>query len=464
MRRHLPFSFVPALLTLAALAACEGCAKRLDIPVPAVGTPAPLPPVEPATIAVPVTISIASLRQTLDTLFPASDSLDRAECLALGGTVCHQYVYRREPIQLDMQGDRVTVGVRLAYRGRVAVPGGVGLASCGYAPEPMRRASLQVGTSLYWRSDWRLASRQTQLRADLLDPCEVTVLRVDASPLMRKVLDAQAAKLTRTVDSLILAAADLRPAADSLWRSLLAPMPLDSASTLWLQMTPQLASLGAVNGAQGQITTRLVMTARPHVVLGDAPAAEARALPALTLAPTVNGIHVPVDIELPFTTLGREATKMLQVEAQGSGLDVRDVKVWGVGDTAVVRVEVQGKLTGALYLLGQVAWDQATRKVLIRDLRYTLASAGALTRMKATLGAPLIRRALDQATNGGVLDVGAQLDSMRTVLSREMNRELAPGVQLEGAVNDITIRGLYATATSFVLRVVLDGEARAVSR
>ena len=69
---------------------------------------------------------------------------------------------------------------------------------------------------------------------------------------------------------------------------------------------------------------------------------------------------------------------------------------------------------------------------------------------------------IDQATNKGALDVGQQLDSMRLALSREMNRELAPGVRLEGAVNDITIRGLFATQTSFVLRVVLDGEARAV--
>lgn len=454
--RHLRFALVALLVS-----ACGGCGARLDVPIPAVGTPAPLPAVEAATIAIPITISIASLRQQLDTLFPVVDSLDRADCQALGGAVCRQYVYRREPLRLDMQGDRVSLVVPLAYRGRVAAPGGVGIASCGYAPQPMRRATLRMSTSLYWRNDWRLGSRRTQLAADLTDPCHVTVLRIDATPLMRRVLDAQLVKLTRTVDSLILHATDLRPAADSLWRSLLAPMPLDSAATLWLQMTPQQASLAPVAGGGGQITTRLVVSARPRVVLGDAPSGEAHALPALTLAPVAHGIHVPVDIELPFATLGREATRLLAIEAGGSGMEIEDVKVWGVADTAVVRVEVRGRIDGALYLLGQVAWDPSSRRVLLRDLRYTVASANALTRMKATLGAPLIRRALDQATNRGALDVGAQLDSMQSVLTREMNRELAPGVRMEGAVNDITIRGLYATPTSFVLRVVLDGEARA---
>jgi hypothetical protein len=452
-------SLAALVLPGALLVACGG---RLDVPVPAVGTPTPLPPAEPATIAIPVTISVAAVRQQLDSLFPVTDSLGRAECVALGGTVCHQYVYRREPLRLDMQGDRVSLVVPLAYRGRVAFPGNVGLASCGYAPEQMRRATLRMNTSLYWRADWKLGSRQTQLVADLTDACQVTVLRLDATPLMRRVLDGQLAKLTRTVDSLILDAADLRPLADSLWRSLLAPSAVDSASTLWLQMVPQTASLGAVNGGGGFITTRLVMTARPRIVLGDAPAPEDRPLPTLTLAPSVSGIHVPVDVELPFAMLGREATKLVAIEAQGSGMEVDDVKIWGVGDTAVVRLEVKGKLTGALYLLGQVAWDSVSRRVLVRDLRYTVASAGAMTRMKASLGAPLIRRALDQATNRGALDVGTQLDSLRAVLTAEMNRELAPGVRLEGGVRDITIRGLYATPTSFVLRVVLDGEARAV--
>jgi hypothetical protein len=115
---------------------------------------------------------------------------------------------------------------------------------------------------------------------------------------------------------------------------------------------------------------------------------------------------------------------------------------------------------GDLYMLGRVQFDSATRHLLISDLRYTLASDNAMSRMKATLGSYRIKRALDQATGHGQLDIGTQLDSLRGQLSGQLNRSLAPGVAVSGAVSDIRIVALGTTGTSFVLRVILDAVAR----
>ena len=52
--------------------------------------------------------------------------------------------------------------------------------------EPMRRAEMRLATNLYWRADWRLASRATVLAPDILDPCQVTLLRVDATPTVKR--------------------------------------------------------------------------------------------------------------------------------------------------------------------------------------------------------------------------------------------------------------------------------------
>ena len=101
-----------------------------------------------------------------------------------------------------MNGDRVELLARLRYRGRVALGGVAGLASCGYAPEPMKRAELRAATALYWRNDWRLGARNTSLGA-MPDPCEVTLLKVDATPLMQHIVDGQLATLTQQLDSLL---------------------------------------------------------------------------------------------------------------------------------------------------------------------------------------------------------------------------------------------------------------------
>lgn len=445
----------------ALLIGLAGCGGAPRVPEPQVGrVTTPLPRIEPALIAIPVTISLGAIRARLDSVFPAADSLDQARCVALGGTVCHQYVYRREPLEVAMRDDRFTVGARLRYRGRVALPRMGGLGSCGYAPESMRRANLSFATSLYWRADWRLGSRATELTADLVDSCTVTMLAMDATPYMRRMAEGQLAALRREVDSIIPALVDLRPAADSLWRLLQQPMALDSAGDAWLTMGTESVGLAPVTGVDGAIHTTVVLTARPHVVLGARPGAGSRSLPTLTLAPRASGLRIPVDVSLPFDELGRRATTVLAGEGAGKGLTVREVRVWGAAGTAVVRVDVAGRVDGTFYLVGRVGYDPAARAMKVDGLRYTVESRGLMSRLKVTLGAPLIRRALDDATSHGELDLGAQLDSVRHTLTSQLNRRLGPGISVGGGVREVRVDGIHTTPTSFVVRVTLLGEAQ----
>src|SRR5215208_357215 len=454
-----------ALVVLTAGAGAAACARRFDVPVPALAAAAPLPPSEPATITLPISLALSSVRAQLEMQFPAADSLDQAKCSTLGGMVCHQYVYRRDTLDVRMDGDRIDFLARVRYRGRVALPRVGGLGSCGYAPEEMRRAELRFSTALYWRKDWSLGSRESVLEAKLPDRCEVTVLKVNATPLMQRVANSQLEQIRHQIDSAFPSLANMRPAADSLWQAFQEPTALDSAGSVWLLLDPESVSLSPLVGTGDMVTTAVVLAARPRVVLGARPAAAPRPLPVLSLVPppapgTRGTLHVPVQIEMPFADLSQQMAAALAGEAAGQGFTVKDAKVWGVGDTAAVRVDLEGKVAGSLYLLGRVAYDSAARVVTVTDLRYTLASANVMTKLKATLGAPMIRRALNEATGRGRLDVGAQLDSIRDRLTTELNRPLAPGMTMAGAVHEVRIVGLHTTQTGFVLRVVLDGEAR----
>lgn len=417
------------------------------------------PPAEPATITLPVAIALSKIRSQLDSVFPPADSLDRAKCTALGGLVCHQYLYRRDSLDLRASGDRVTLLTRLRYRAAVGLPGVGGIASCGFPPEPMKRAEVRLGTNLYWRSDWRLGSRGTSIATTLSDRCEVTLLHVDATSLVKRLIDAQSEDLRREIDSLLPSVVDLRSVADSLWQVAQEPMPLDSASSIWLTLSPEAVSLAPVIGSASAISTALVLTARPRVSVGAKPSVSSQSLPSLTLARRSSGIHVPVEVELPFSDLSQKVSALMAGDTAGKGMHVGEVKLWGVGDTAVVMLALEGKVNGSLYLLGRVSYDSTARAVLLSDLRYTLASHDMMSRVKSTLGAGRIKSAIDAATGKGHLAVGEQLDSLRSRLTQELNRELAPGVRLAGSVNDVRFTKMYTTQTAFVLRVVLDGEA-----
>ena len=440
-----------------------GCGGNLAVPEPNL-TPrpsAPLPPAEPAQIVLPISISLGRIRSALSAEFPVADSLTQAQCIAMGGAVCHQYVYRRDSLELRMNGDRVDLTSRLKYRGRVALAAIGGLASCGYAPEDMKRAELHAATALYWRNDWRLGARNTSIAVDLPDPCQVTMLKVDATPLMRRIVNGQAEKVRHQLDSIIPALANLRQPADSFWRTMQAPMALDSTGTAWLAMTPENVALARPLGRSDALTTAVVITARPRATVGARPTADRRPLPTLGLAPAgANGIHIPIDIELPFADLSAKVTQLMKGDVPDANLTIDSVRIWGVGDTMVVKVSVRGTVTGDLFALGRVQYDSATRRLLTSDLQYTLSSDNAMSRLKAKLGSYRIKRALDQATGHGQLDIGTQLDSLRRQVNEKLNRDLAPGVSVSGSINDIRIVALATTNVSFVLRVVLDGIAR----
>jgi hypothetical protein len=441
-------------------AGAAACAGHFEVPVPVLAAPtASSVPSEPATITLPIAIALSKIRTQLDSVFPPADSLDRAKCTALGGLVCHRYLYRRDSLDLRANGDRVTLQTRLRYGASVGLPGVGGIASCGFPPETMKRAEVRLATTLYWRSDWRLGSRGTTVSATLSDRCEVTLLHVDATPIVKRIIDGQSDDLRRQIDSMLPTVADLHGAADSLWQLAQQPLALDSASTIWLTLSPEAVSLAPLIGSTSAISTALVLRARPRVTVGPKPPVSNQPLPSLTLARRSAGIHVPVEVELPFSDLSDKVTTLLAGDTAGKGLHVSEVKVWGVGDTAVVKVGLEGKVNGALYLLGRVGYDSLTRSVLLSDLRYTLESHDMMTRIKSTFGAGRIKAAIDSATGKGHLAVGEQLDSLKSRLNYELNRSLAPGVRLAGSVNEVRFSRMFTTQTAFVLRVVLDGEA-----
>ena len=442
------------------MASFWACGGHFEVPVPVVSAPiAAPPPAEPATITLPIAIALAKIRTQLDSVFPPADSLDRAKCTAMGGLVCHQYLYRRDTLDLRASGDRVSLQTRLRYRAAVGLPALGGIASCGFPPDAMKRAEVRLGTTLYWRSDWRLGSRGTSIATTLGDRCEVTLLHFDATSLVKRLIDGQSQDLRREIDSLLPAVLDMRSAADSLWQLAQEPMALDSASTIWLSLSPQTVSLAPLTGSASAISTALVLTARPRVTVGNKPNASPQPLPSLTLARRSSGIHVPVDVELPFSELSHKVTSLMSGETAGKGMHVGEVNLWGVGDTAVVMLALEGKVNGSLYLVGRVSYDSTARAILLSDLRYTLESHDVMSRVKSTIGAGRIKSAIDAATGKGQLSVGEQLDSLRSRLTQQLNRELAPGVRLAGNVNQVRFSRMYTTQSAFVLRVVLDGEA-----
>ncbi|HCT56258.1 MAG TPA: DUF4403 domain-containing protein [Gemmatimonas aurantiaca] len=452
-----------ALLMLASVS-CSNNPSAGALPTPGdTSTPASanVPPAPGALAVIPVRVPyvLSALRPSLDSLFPERDSLSEARCANAAGLVCHQYVYRREGLTLNAVDSRLQIDTRLTYRARVGTFGSARVAGCGYAPEPMRRADLQMTTALFWRRDWRIGARDTRLAATLRDPCLVTSLGVNATKTLQNVVDKQLAAFAAQADSAIPVAGDFKPLADSLWRSFLEPTSLDSLGALWLMLDPQAVRVTPFVGAGRNITTTLVLYARPRVVAGSKPRVAMRPLPALALGEGSADFRVPVSVELPYGEMQRRATQLLKDETARQSVKVDSVLLRGAGDSLFVDLGVSGALNGRLTLVSRPTWDAAARELRLDDLDWTLQSRGRLSRIKATLAAPLVSRAVRRATSGGRVPLGAQLDAIRSELLLKLNGTLAPGVVMGSSVRDVQILSVRPTATAIVVQAYLSGQS-----
>jgi hypothetical protein len=124
-----------------------------------------------------------------------------------------------------------------------------------------------------------------------------------------------------------------------------------------------------------------------------------------------------------------------------------------------VALRVNGSLNGVLTLASRLRWDADARELRLDELDWSLASRGLLSRVKATLAAPLIGRAIRKATNDGRVQLGAQMDSVRTQMLQLLNRTVAPGVVLGGSITRFDVQQVSMTSTAFVVRVRLEGQA-----
>ncbi|WP_373071218.1 DUF4403 family protein [Gemmatimonas sp.] len=419
----------------------------------------PVGAAEMAVVPVRVTYVLSALTPSLDSLFPVSDSLSAARCAAIG-LVCHQYVYRREPLRVRAEGPQLSIETKLAYRARLGTVGGSArVASCGYAPEAMRRATTSMQTSLYWRRDWKIGVRDTKLAAALVDPCTVTALGLDATKTLQGVIDTQLALFAAEADTTIPTAGDFKPLADSLWRSFLEPTPLDSTNSLWLVLDPQAVRVTPFAGNGPSLITTMVLYARPRVIAGAKPVVRMKPLPVLSLGTAPAEYTVPVSVELPFAELERRAALLLAQETATGSVRVDSVHVRGMRDSVRIDLTVSGSLRGRLSLTSRLRWDAETREIRLDDLDWSLESRGRLSRVKATLGAPLVGRAVRRATNGGRVALGAQLDSVRAEMMRKLNGSMAPGVVMGSSVRDVQIIDVIATASAFVVRARLTGQS-----
>ncbi|MBF5041965.1 DUF4403 family protein [Aggregicoccus sp. 17bor-14] len=462
-RRWLPWGVLTLLLLGGALGLLGrgGCTEHLEVPRPALRPSPPPPELPESVVALPVELDLKGALAALEQQVPRVVDETEAWTPVANGRVGLKYRVERAPFQVEVQGAELHARFGARYLARACLRVSRTLcpevASCGASGESPT-LSLALRSGLSWSRDWHLRAK-SGYTLDFPSPCRVTFLRYDVTERLRAALTPRLDAALAQLDARVPQLTQLRPRVTPVWQQLQRPLALGSG--VWLALRPSAVQVTPPHGEGLRVSATLRVRVRPLLSVGRAPEVEPQPLPPLLPA---DGDDAPaqlaLDARIGFAELGARLREQLRGRAlslQGHRLKIDDVGVEGSGGGALLRVHVTlhtgllglRRLEGDVYLTARPRYDAASGALVLEDVEYALGTEYALARYAERWGHETLRELLAQNAR---FPVRAQLERLRGLAEAGLQRELAPGLRLEGHVEAFTPLGVYAEGDGFVVR------------
>ncbi|MBC7896656.1 MAG: DUF4403 family protein [Cytophagaceae bacterium] len=459
------------VLLVIAIAACSG--------TPDLEAPPPLVLDDPTDSLAPIDPSIIESEVRYD-LEPAVASLEKAVPRAFGDIEKKQVVETnkrlhvafaaaRTPFVVQVTGQRVSVSTTIEYEGRgwYKPPIGPELSSaCGTGANVERpRARVSIVSQLSLTPEWSLAAR-TRIASiepastEERDKCRVTIFRFDVTEKVmgatRSVLEKELANLDKNI-----AKVQTRARFERWWRDMSRAIRL--TDSVWFTINPIDVKLTSIRTEERTMVAGLRLTARPRIETGNRPNDFDlfTPLPRLLRADSGGGqLRVTLDGEIDYgvaTGMLRRALVGKEIPIANRKLTIQSVDLLGIGGGRIaLGVRFTGGVVGHMYLTGTPSYDVQSDQLLIPDLAYDLRTSDALVAGLAWLKDDAIQNFLREKAR---FPVNNQLDRLRLLAERGMNRDLTQGVRLVGKLEKSEAVAVRASRTALRVRAVASGSA-----
>ncbi|HET8720433.1 MAG TPA: DUF4403 family protein, partial [Nitrospira sp.] len=448
-------------------AAGAGAASQLQIPKPTDPLkPAPAPPqLEASVVNLEVRVPAEELASAVDEGFPAvaarEDDWNDAGTLGEGEDVRFLYRVVRGSVRYRMEQDQFHVWFdQVRYRiwarrnnGDKFIEG-----RCGHGDDPPKRLKLSARSALSWSDRWRLRSRTTFEEPVFVEPCMLAGLDVDATPVLKAVLQPRLAALAQSIDRIIRERTEAKQRAETIWQKL--QEPVEFAPDQWLEFHPRDARVSPItsNGTLVLLTS-VNLVLEPRIVSGQRPDVTSTPLPSLQLRPIPQeGFRLAVPITVDYGRINqRLAEEMIGQQFQtplGDTLTVEGVQLYGSGDKLILALQVSGGVNGTLYATGTPVFDEGLGMLKFLDLDFTVETRNVLVRSANWMFHQNILTALK---SNAYIDLSGYLQTLRSRLEAAITRDLGPNARLEGEVTTLRPRGVYPTAGGVEVHVLAEG-------
>lgn len=382
--------------------------------------------------------------------------------------VSYSYRFERNPIKFEGKGEQLTYEVTGKYalnlnycpectylfdgKGNCVIPRVY--ASCGVG-EAMRRVRVAYGTKVDVSSDYKLKAKTQLTKFETIDPCEITVFSYDATDKLRKEVTGVLKDLEKEIDQSI-GDVDIRSQIEDVWKMLAEPQAIGTYGFLSIQ--PKNVALSTINFDDKKAKLQMNLAFQPVVTTHD-PGNTAIPLPKLSEYKQGNGFEIHLDVLSTYDSL----TSILSREIGGKTMEIKKNLIIfdsvGIESTAGnklnIWVKFSGKKKGKLYLVGTPTFNAVEQIISFPDLEFDIKTKNALLKSAEWMFNPKITEMVRQQAK---FDLKPHLQSIKTELNKEINREITTGVYLRGNLDNVNIAAIFPLGQQLVVRAFASGK------
>jgi hypothetical protein len=458
-------------LALALFAGCE-MSPRVDPPAPTAvaDVVTELPPPPPSVVDAEIRYDLEPALAALEQAVPRSFG-DIAQRNQVGSNKRAHFAFaaKRSPFVISVDGRRIAISGVIEYEGRGYYKPFIGpevSAACGTGGVDRPRARVRIESTIDLTEQWSLAAKSRVSRVEPYstesrDRCRVTLFRIDVTDKVinatRGVLEQRLSKLDRALEGI-----NTRARFEQWWRAIERPIRL--TDSIYFTINPHKVQLGAIEVDSGFATARIRLEATPKIQTGPRPNDfdYFKPLPPLQKSALVGkGLWVTLEGEFGYDVANALLRKNLvgkEITQGGRKVRIKDLELSGIGAGRVaLGVRFEGSVKGQVYFIGTPKYDDAADQLSVPDLSYDLRTQDLLVRGLAWLREDWLRDFLREKAR---FPVEGQLDRLRTLAEKGMNRRLADGVYLVATVDRAKGVSVLATRRALLVRASANGDAR----
>lgn len=379
----------------------------------------------------------------------------------------YQYVFRRSPLKMSAVGTSFNLGFTGFYKivgsTRVCVMGAAvspwsSPCKCGFA-EGERKVNVSFSNSIAVQRDYKIKLTTKRNEPQPLDKCEVCFWGQDITKQvmngLKEELDLAKADLDKNYGTV-----DLRPSFQQLWNTLGKAYNIYDLG--WMQINPQKIQINNLYANNDSLYIYLGISAKP-VIRFEKPEEQQTLLPAISDISRKKGFSIYLDAVLDYDSL----SKILNAQVVGREFDlnkgpvkkkfiINACKIYGEGnEKLIIKVDFSGSNKGEFYLTGKPVYNKTTRILEVANLDFDIKSKNALLQTAEWL---FNRRILNEISQFTKYDLTSFIDTAKTSINLQLNREWVKGISSYGRIDDITLESIYPFSKHLVIRSNCSGE------